>query len=151
MRLATYSTDAIGHHGLMLENYTHFTSPIRRYVDIIIHRLIFNESYSQEELDEIAQNSSEKERHSARAEMSYLTLKKMRYISRKFDKEPQRTYKATITRVKPFGIVFEVKDFGLEGFYTFQNWVKTTLNFIQKRKKLPVRGPNLHLKLDINS
>jgi ribonuclease R len=147
MRLATYSTEAIGHYGLLLENYTHFTSPIRRYVDIIIHRLIFNETYTQEELDEIAQNSSEKERHSARAEMSYLTLKKMRYIGRKFDKEPDRTYKATITRVKPFGIIFEIKDFGLEGFLHISKLGEDYFEFHPKKEKITGKRSQLTFEI----
>lgn len=136
MRLATYSTDRVGHHGLMLENYTHFTSPIRRYVDIIIHRLIFNEEYTQEELDEIAKSSSEKERHSARAEMSYLMLKKIRYFERKHKKEPEKVYKATVTRVKPYGIVFEVKDFGVEGFLHISKLGNDYFEFHPKKEKI---------------
>jgi ribonuclease R len=136
MRLATYSTDRIGHHGLMLENYTHFTSPIRRYVDIIIHRLVFEDGYTQEELDEIAKSSSEKERHSARAEMSYLMLKKLRYLERKHKKEPERTYKASVTRVKPYGIVFEVKDFGVEGFLHISKLGNDYFEFHPKKEKI---------------
>ncbi|MFZ4773018.1 MAG: ribonuclease R family protein [Chlamydiia bacterium] len=147
MRLATYSTDGIGHHGLMLENYTHFTSPIRRYVDIIIHRLLFNETYTQEELDLIAQNSSEKERQSARAEMSYLALKKLRYIERKAEKEPERTYKATVTRVKPFGVVFDIKDFGIEGFLHISKLGEDYFEF--NPKKEVIRGKRTQKSFEI--
>jgi ribonuclease R len=136
MRLATYSTDRIGHHGLMLENYTHFTSPIRRYVDIIIHRLVFGETYSQEELDEISKNASERERHSARAEMSYLMLKKIRYLHRKHEKDSERIYKATITRVKPYGVVFEVKEYGVEGFLHISKLGDDYFEFHPKKEKI---------------
>jgi ribonuclease R len=136
MRLATYSTDTVGHHGLMLENYTHFTSPIRRYVDIIIHRLLFNETYTQEQLDEIAKSSSELERHSARAESSYLQLKKLRYLDRKHKNDPDRIYRGAITKIKPFGIVFDVKDFGVEGFIHISDLGEDYYEFNPKKEKI---------------
>ncbi len=80
MRLAIYSADNIGHFGLGLTHYCHFTSPIRRYVDLIVHRILFGESDEKKRLDEIALRCSEKERLSAKAENSVVILKKYRLI-----------------------------------------------------------------------
>lgn len=116
MRLALYSPENIGHYGLGLTHYCHFTSPIRRYVDLIAHRILFGESDDLKELENISSQASQQERLSAKAENSVITLKKLRLINSAYAIEPQRQYEAVITRIKNFGIFFEVLDFMLEGF-----------------------------------
>jgi ribonuclease R len=114
MRLACYSSDNIGHYGLALEHYAHFTSPIRRYSDLIIQRLLFDEMPSDCDIDKIAASCSEKERVSFRAESSVRMLKKLRLAATHFDADPAAIYPAVITRIKPFGLHFEVGAFDLE-------------------------------------
>lgn len=116
MRLAAYSTDNIGHYGLGLTHYCHFTSPIRRYVDLVVHRILFGHSDDRTELNRVAQNCSERERISAKAENSVVLLKKMRLLESMHIKEPFRQYEAVVTKVKNFGIYFEVLELMLEGF-----------------------------------
>lgn len=116
MRLAIYSPENIGHYGLGLTHYCHFTSPIRRYVDLVVHRILFGESDDLENLETIAADCSEQERISSKAESSVVLLKKLRYLQVLHEKEPKRQYEAVITRVKPFGFFFEVLDFMLESF-----------------------------------
>lgn len=62
MKLAFYSSENIGHYGLSLEHYAHFTSPIRRYTDLVIQRLLFNEEGKEDHLSEVAERCSERER-----------------------------------------------------------------------------------------
>ncbi len=117
MKLATYSPENIGHYGLALENYCHFTSPIRRYSDLVTQRMICEEQASEEdELGRIALKCSEQERISFKAEMSVKNLKKLRLLKKYFDEDPKRIYEGTISRVKPFGLLFEVPPIMVEGF-----------------------------------
>lgn len=116
MRLASYSAENIGHYGLSLTHYCHFTSPIRRYVDLVVHRILFGESDDFQALQEIANTCSEKERISAKAESSVLLLKKLRLLDLTHQKDKYKEYEAIITRVKNFGVYFEVIEFMLEGF-----------------------------------
>lgn len=115
-RLAVYSPENIGHYGLGLTHYCHFTSPIRRYVDLAIHRILFEGESSKKSLFEIAERCSEQERVSSRAEGSVILLKKLRLLHKFHEEDPYKEYEAIITRVKPFGISFEVLDLMLEGF-----------------------------------
>lgn len=116
MRLALYSPENIGHYGLGLTHYCHFTSPIRRYIDLVIHRIIFGDSVAQEYLDGIAQHCSEQERISERAENSVTLLKKLRLLDQVTKDDPYKQFEAIVTRVRNFGVYFEVFDFMLEGF-----------------------------------
>lgn len=116
MKLAQYSTENIGHFGLCLEHYCHFTSPIRRYSDLIIQRLLFNEEPKELILKEIATHCSEQERMSFRAENSLTILKKLRLLEKEFLRNPLRYHAAIVTKIKPFGIYFELMELMLEGF-----------------------------------
>lgn len=115
MKLATYSTENIGHYGLSLENYCHFTSPIRRYSDLIIHRLLFDNQLS-ENIDTIATECSKQERISSKAEGGVISLKKLRLLNTYYEKKPKRKYQATLSKIKQFGIFFEVHPLYIEGF-----------------------------------
>ena len=114
MRLAAYSPENIGHFGLALEHYCHFTSPIRRYTDLIIQRLLFDELPPNTDLDAVASACSEKERISFKAESSVKNLKKLRLAATYFADDPTRIYTAIVTRIKPFALLFEVPALDLE-------------------------------------
>lgn len=116
MKLAEYSPENVGHYGLSLENYCHFTSPIRRYSDLITQRLLFEEEGKNLDLKQIAERCSEQERLSFKAEMSVKTLKKLRLLSAYFEKDPAHVFQGVITRIKPFGVHFELPQLMFEGF-----------------------------------
>lgn len=116
MNLALYSSANIGHYGLALEYYCHFTSPIRRYTDLVIQRLLFDQEGKDLEVDKIAEIASERERISFRAESSVKTLKKLRLMDHWMKEEPTEVYDAIITRIKPFGLFFDINHLMLEGF-----------------------------------
>lgn len=116
MKLAIYTPDNIGHFGLSLEHYCHFTSPIRRYPDLIVQRILFGENPPETNLDTISEDCSRQERISARAEGSVTHLKKLRYLKMLHKKEPKRTYQALIKEVKPVGLVLLIEEVAFEGF-----------------------------------
>lgn len=115
MRLAYYSPSALGHYGLSLPYYTHFTSPIRRYIDLVIHRLLMDKD-TPENIDEVAHNCSEQERVSAKAENSVVILKKFRYLKKLQEEDPAYAFEAIVSRVKPMGVIFDIPELMLDGF-----------------------------------
>ena len=135
MKLAIYSTENIGHYGLSLENYTHFTSPIRRYSDLIIHRLLFDENEAQD-MNAIADHCSETERVSFRAEMQVLKLKKLRLLQQMKQANPNQSYPAVVTKVKKIGIHFELENLLTDGFIHISNLSNDFYNYNQARDRL---------------
>jgi ribonuclease R len=138
MRLAAYSPDNIGHYGLSLAHYCHFTSPIRRYVDLVVHRILFGESVDFDYLQQIANQCSEQERISAKAESSVVVLKKLRLLSQMHAVTPYREYEAIITRVKNFGIYFEIIELLLEGFIHISELEEDY--FVYEEERMRLRG-----------
>ena len=116
MKMAIYSEQNVGHFGLSLEHYCHFTSPIRRYSDLIVHRILFEGAPSAEALKKIASHCSDTERNSFKAEQSVLSLKKIRYLKKMHEESDQEILPAMITKIKPFGVYFELKGLQIDGF-----------------------------------
>ena len=143
MRLACYSPDNIGHYGLSLEHYCHFTSPIRRYVDTIVHRLLFEENVERDVLVKICNKASECERQSAKAEGSVLLMKKLRMLQTAWQSSEFRQFEAVVTRVKPFGIYFDVLEFMLEGFLHISELDDDYFDYNEQQMKLDGRHTGL--------
>ncbi|MBN2373455.1 ribonuclease R [bacterium] len=121
MKRAIYAVKNIGHFGLAMPIYTHFTSPIRRYPDLIVHRLIrgvwgqkklcIGGAGLQEYLEKAADHSSARERIAEDAEREIVDLKRVRYMQDKLGGE----YTGIISGVTSFGIFVELDDIFVEG------------------------------------
>ncbi len=127
MQQAKYYPESIGHFGLSTDFYTHFTSPIRRYPDLVVHRLIrtylINKNTSQETvaqwsmaMDEIADHTSERERRAVDAERDTDALKKAQYMSDKIGEE----FEGIVSSVTNFGIFIELPN-TIEGLVHISN------------------------------
>jgi len=135
MKLAVYSHQNVGHYGLALENYCHFTSPIRRYSDLVVHRLLFDKT-TPPNLEEVSRSCSEKERISFKAEVSVILMKKLRLLASYQKEDPHRIYKGVISKVKPFGFFFEAEPLQLEGFMHISDLRDDYYEFNQKAQAL---------------
>ena len=118
MAKAVYSPDNIGHYGLGFKYYSHFTSPIRRYSDLIVHRLLFNyqniksgEMYSLAKLEEICENISATERNAVEAERFSVKQKQIEYLKNHLGNE----FSAIISGITNFGIFVKITDILAEG------------------------------------
>jgi len=116
MPKAIYTTDNAGHYGLGFEYYTHFTSPIRRYPDVLIHRLLEarlnKENYSnQKELENLCKHSSEMERMAAEAERASIKFKQVEFMKDKIGEE----FAGVVSGVTEWGIYVEIVENKCEG------------------------------------
>lgn len=117
MMKARYSTDNIGHYGLAFDYYTHFTSPIRRYPDLMVHRLLTRyaegaKSASQRKYEEKCDHSSDMEQLAANAERASIKYKQVEYLADKIGQE----YDAKITGMTDSGLWAEIEENRCEGF-----------------------------------
>jgi len=118
MAKAVYSVNNIGHYGLGFKYYSHFTSPIRRYADLMVHRLIFQyvtkkeiTKYSLKTLDEISDHISFTERNSVEAERMSVKLKQVEYLQNHLGEE----FHAIISGITHFGLFVKISDILAEG------------------------------------
>ena len=121
MQKARYDPVNVGHFGLAAQTYTHFTSPIRRYPDLIVHRLLRElrqakvsderRAELEEDLPEVGRHTSEMERRAAEAEREILQWKKVRFMADKVGD----TFDGYITGVAPFGMFVELVEHYVEG------------------------------------
>lgn len=125
MNRAVYSEELREHFGLAFDTYTHFTSPIRRYPDLIAHRMLEAleadkpSPYGETELHKICLHCSERERAAADAEQETVTLKRIDYYREKFNRGEVGPYAATVSNIIPRGILVELDESGQRGLVPF--------------------------------
>jgi ribonuclease R len=121
LKRARYATQPLGHYGLAKNNYTHFTSPIRRYADLVVHRGLAELEQNRRSRTDmgsiatIAEHISDTERIAAEAEMDGVKMKKLEFFQRQLDARDPQVFRATVLEVKNFGLVVELPDVLLTG------------------------------------
>jgi len=146
MQKARYDAVSLGHFGLAAEHYTHFTSPIRRYPDLVVHRMLRESRPGKipdarreeldEELPETARHTSEMERRSDEAERELLQWKKVRFMADKVGDE----YEGYITGVAPYGLFIELIEHYVEGMVHISSMADDYYRFVDQQHIL--RGEN---------
>ena len=134
LKRARYAPQSLGHYGLAKNNYTHFTSPIRRYADLVVHRGLASiegqsgrvgalrrpdaaaqRPYQIVSITSIAEHISDTERVAAEAEMDGVKMKKLEFFQRQLDARDPQVFRATVLEVKNFGLLVELPDVLLTG------------------------------------
>ncbi|MBQ9205054.1 MAG: ribonuclease R [Prevotella sp.] len=156
MMKAKYSTHNIGHYGLAFDYYTHFTSPIRRYPDTMVHRLLTKyqdgaRSANQEKYEELCEHCSDMEQVAQQAERDSIKYKMVEFMADKVGE----TYDAHISGIQSYGIYCEVDENHCEGMVPMRDLDDDYYDFDEKNYCLVGRrhhhkyqlGDPIHIKV----
>ena len=144
MQKAKYSTHNIGHYGLAFDYYTHFTSPIRRYPDLMVHRLLTRyidedgRSASQQKYEELCEHSSSMEQIASNAERASIKYKQVEFMSERIGK----TYQGVVSGVTEWGLYVEINENKCEGMIPMRDLDDDYYEFDEKNYCL--RGRRKH-------
>ena len=146
MQKARYDASNVGHFGLAADSYTHFTSPIRRYPDLVVHRTLRESRHGlmtedrgaelQDDLPEIARHTSDRERRADDAERELVQWKKVRFMADKVGDE----FSGYITGVSAFGLFIELVEHFVEGLVHVSTMADDYYRFLERAHIL--RGEN---------
>ncbi len=135
LKRARYAPQPLGHYGLAKNNYTHFTSPIRRYADLVVHRALAERDNPRRgrsdmgQIAAVAEHISITERVAAEAEIDAVKMKKLEFFQLQLDARDPQVFRASVIDIRNYGLVVELPDVLLTGmvhisslqddFYTF--------------------------------
>ena len=148
MSKAIYSTSNIGHYGLSFNFYSHFTSPIRRYPDLVIHRLVSDfllgeNTYKKEKLDFICKHCSEMEKLASNAERNSIKFMQVKYLKKKIGEK----FSGVITGVTDWGLYVELEENKCEGLVKINSIKSDYFSFDKKTHSLIGNSTNLKYQL----
>lgn len=134
---ARYAVEPLGHYGLAKAKYTHFTSPIRRYADLVVHRALFRSSHgSIHSLKQTADHISDTERNSADAERDSKDVKLFAFLNAQIRSGRPERYPALVTDVRNFGFFVDVPGLGMSGLVPLSTMVDDFYIFDSVRNHL---------------
>ncbi len=137
MAKATYETTNIGHYGLAFENYTHFTSPIRRYADLVVHRIVYEELTTKKhrygkELDDVCKRISRMERKAVDAERESTKYFQVLFVQDKIGEE----FNGTVSGIAEFGMFVKMDDNQCEGMVAMNDIPGDRFSFDQEKFRI---------------
>jgi ribonuclease R len=158
LKQARYYPERVMHYGLAKEFYTHFTSPIRRYSDLVVHRILFeSDRDSGRDLFALSDHLSTNERSSAEAEQAHKFLILYDYLESQLllPVNEQKTFEASVTEIRNFGMFIELAEYGVSGllpvsslkddFYVYQ--ADRNLLVGRRRRKVFRLGDSLKVRI----
>ena len=148
---ARYAVEPLGHYGLSKPKYTHFTSPIRRYADLLVHRALFDEGKtSLSALKQAAMHISITERNSADAERDSKDVKMFAFLEAQLASGQPQKYPALVTDVRNFGFFVDVPALAMSGLVHLSSVQDDFYVFDQARNHLVGRRTRQIIKLGDN-
>jgi ribonuclease R len=145
---ARYAVEPLGHYGLAKARYTHFTSPIRRYADLVVHRALFQKSQgSAHSLKETAEHISDTERNSADAERDSKDVKLYAFLKAQLKSPRPTPYPALVTDVRNFGFFVDVTGLAMSGLVHLSSLEDDFYVFDSDRSQLVGRRTRRRIRL----
>jgi len=136
---ARYAVEALGHYGLAKKKYAHFTSPIRRYADLVVHRALSlpaNQPVAAGSLQDVADHISETERNSDDAERDSRDVKLFAFLQAQIESAAPQRYLALVTDVRNFGFFVDVPGLGMSGLVPLSGLADDFYVFEPRRSQL---------------
>ena len=157
LKRARYSAQPLGHYGLSKANYLHFTSPIRRYADLVVHRALGSDGAARRpyhmdmgEIASIAEHISATERNAADAEIDAAQMKKLEFFQRQLDERNPQIFRAAIVDVRNYGLMVELPDALITGLVHVSSLTDDFYLFEPARRQLIGRRSRKRFRIGDN-